>query len=381
MQINPFSITMSIVLFTVISTVCGLFLTRTKGKHLWLVAFLLVLCILRMVLPIEFNGAINVNVWEIYPDLFALMEKPIYRGISVGDSLLILWLTVSMILTTLEIYRLTKQSRLVAFVRFNDVPLRLEAIGRRAADGVGCTAYVNVQISHDYPTPIMTGFRRPVILLPTDIADLDDRQIEYILRHEISHYIKGDLWYILGIRLLVCLLWWNPVVYLLHRSVIQLLELRSDQLACQTLSMEEKINYSAVILKQLRSALGKEKRLILTSFIGVSEKRYLKHRIKLLTSPPHKKASPWMTGVIVAVCMLFFVGSYTFIVQPAALPDDPNDTDFVFPTPENAYLVPISDDQYEIWIEGTYYATITSESAKMPPFDQFPIYKKEDVPQ
>lgn len=380
MQINPFSITMSIVLFTVISSICGLFLPRTKGKHLWLVAFLLVLCILRMVLPIEFSCAINVNVWEIYPDLFALMEKPVYRDYSVGDSLLILWLAVSMILIALEIYRLAQQLHLVESIRFSDAPPRLEAIGRRAADGVGCTAYVNVQISRDFPTPIMTGFRRPVIFLPPDIADLDDRQIEYILRHEISHYIKGDLWYILGIRLLVCLLWWNPAVYLLHRSVIQLLELRSDQLACQSLNMEEKVNYSAVILEQLRNALGKEKGLVSAGFIGISEKRYLKHRIKLLTSSSHKKTSPWMTSMIVAICILLFVGSYMFIVQPAALPDDPNDTDFVFPTPENAYLVPISDNQYEIWIEGTYYATITSESAKMPPFDQFPIYKKEDLP-
>ena len=144
MQINPFSITMSIILFTAVSSICGLFLPHTKGKHLWLVAFLLVLCILRMVLPIEFSGAINVNVWEIYPDLFALMEKPIHWDISVGDSLLILWLAVSMILIALEICRLTQQSRLVASVKFSDVPLRFEAMGRRAADGVGCTAYVNV---------------------------------------------------------------------------------------------------------------------------------------------------------------------------------------------------------------------------------------------
>ena len=134
MQINSFSITMSIALFTVVSSICGLFLTRTKSRHLWLVALLLVLCILRMVLPLEFSGAINVNVWEIYPDFFVLMKEPIYRDFSVGDFLLIFGLTVSLILMVLEIYRLAQQSRLVASVRFCDATPHLEAIGRKAAD-------------------------------------------------------------------------------------------------------------------------------------------------------------------------------------------------------------------------------------------------------
>ena len=113
--------------------------------------------------------------------------------------------------------------------------------------------------------------------------------------------------------------------------------------------------------------------MVFAGFIGISEKSYLKHRIGLLTTPIHKKTSPWMVGAIVAVCAILFVGSYGFIVQPAALPSTEEDPSMVVVTPENAWLVPVGDGQYEIWVDGNLYYTIPSSCITVPPFDQLPI--------
>lgn len=379
MYINPFSIVMSIVLFTIISTVCSLFLTRTKSRHLWLVSFLLVLCVLRMLIPIEIGHAYDINVWAIYPDLLALMSSNLYKTITVWDCLCFLWLSISFILLIREVYRLIGQLLLIKSTRHYQTIPRITRITHSAADAVGCKSLVRVYVTRDFSSPIMISFLRPIILIPPCVVNLDDRKLEYILRHEISHYVGGDLWCKLGMNFLVCLLWWNPSVYLLRQSVDQLLELKSDQRASHSLSDEEKVTYSFILLEQLQKAINTDQNFVSAGLIGIYEKKYLRQRIKFLIDPPRRKPSTWMTGLIVCICALLYIGSYTFILQPAALPDTENDASMVILTPENAWLVPTNDNQYEVWVDGNYYAVIPSEYISMPPFDQLPIHDKESI--
>lgn len=62
-------------------------------------------------------------------------------------------------------------------------------------------------------SPMMTGFFRPVLLLPC--LDFDSDELEIILIHELIHYERKDIWYKL---LLVCenaVHWFNPLMYVM----------------------------------------------------------------------------------------------------------------------------------------------------------------------
>ncbi len=379
MEINSFSVIMAIILFTVVCTTCSLFLYRTKSQHLWIIGFALVLCVLRCLIPVEFAGTPNLNIWTIYPEFFSFLEKTVFRSMTVSKLICIIWVLVCSLLFIKQIYALNRQFRFNRLVRSQKTDIRILRIASRAADVIHCSAEVNVYVTNSISSPIMTGLFHPIVLIPGSTAEMTDLEIEYILRHEIAHYKGGDSWYKLAIQVLACLLWWNPAVYLLRRSVSQLLELRCDSRACNSLDAKEKSDYSAVLLKIIRNTLDAPKKLVASGFIGAFDSLYVEQRIKHLMNKSTSKKSPLVTALVACICVLLYFGSYSFIVQPAYAPPEMEDnTTITTITPENAWLIPIEDEQYEVWVDGAYYMTISSDSVSLPFFSQLPIREKEN---
>ena len=379
MDINSFSVIMALVLFTIVSTICSLFLYRTKSQHLWIIGFALVLCILRCLIPVEFKGTHNVNVWNIYPEFSLFLEKEVFLGLLVRELLCIVWIVVSLLLLARQLAILIRQIKSNRSIRTLSRDARINQIANKAAEAVHCSVDVDVYVTNTLASPIMTGFFHPVVLIPKSTTEMTDLEIEYIIRHEIAHYKGGDIWYKLAVQILVCILWWNPAVYLLRRTVSQLLELRCDNRACQSLGSKEKADYSGVLLEVIRKTLDTPKKTISSGFVGNFDSLYIQQRIKILMTKSVPKRSPLATVLIACVCLTLYVGSYAFIVQPAAPPPEVEEDDsMVTMTPENAWLVPIEDNYYQVWLNGSYYATVPSDLITLPPFSELPIRNKED---
>ena len=126
-----------------------------------------------------------------------------------------------------------------------------------------------------------------------------------------------------------------------------------------------------------KKAVSLPKDMIFTGFIGKFDSLYDMQRIDLLMEKPTQKQRPVLRFLTILLCVSVFVGSYTFIVQPAALPPESDDPTEVTITPENAWLVPAAEEKYEIWVDGTYYGTVSAEIITIPPYDQLPIKEKE----
>lgn len=63
----------------------------------------------------------------------------------------------------------------------------------------------------------MIGFRTPVILLPQ--SRIPEEALPYILRHELVHFKRKDLWFKSLVILATAIHWFNPVVYLMARAI------------------------------------------------------------------------------------------------------------------------------------------------------------------
>jgi beta-lactamase regulating signal transducer with metallopeptidase domain len=59
--------------------------------------------------------------------------------------------------------------------------------------------------------PLIGGLRHPVLLIP---RELSGDQLEAALTHELLHYRSGDLWIAAFQRILCCIYWFDPVVWL-----------------------------------------------------------------------------------------------------------------------------------------------------------------------
>lgn len=378
MTVNIYSVVMSVALFSVISTICGLFLVHTKSRHLWIVALILGLCLVRCFVPIEASGSFTVNCWEIYPELFDFMQYTLFCGITIGRLFCIVWLIGGIICLARQIFAFGRQVWLIRGEKAIPADTDITLIGKEAAAAVNCNADIEVYFVSNLNSPVMIGFFKPKVLLPEYTFTWKERELDYILRHEINHYKYGDLWIHSLLHLLTCLLWWNPAVYLLRNGVIQLLEIRNDDRVCRSFDNGERMDYSGVLVKALKGALNTRKSTLHVGFLGHDGKAFLRQRIRILTSSRPKNPSVWKSLIIISICIGLFAGSYSFILQPAYPP--PTGDDIHILSPETGWLVPLSDGNYELWIDGEYISTISSESAKEPPFNQFPIHEKETSP-
>lgn len=378
MTLNIFSVLMSILLFTAISSISSLFLSRTRSNHLWIIALILGLSFVRCLIPIEITGTFTINCWEIYPDLFSFVQRELFHDITVGHILCAIWLLGSFIVLIKQAFEIVNQLHLSRRKDIVPADPYIQSLAETAAKAINCQKEIELYTVPELSSAAMIGFIKPVILIPDHILNFNDHEIEHILRHEISHYKGGDIWIRLLIQLLVIILWWNPAVYLLRQSVIQLLELRCDELSCRTLTEENRTEYTSVLIKSLKAVVNKPKTTFVSGFAGSYYRSFTRQRIKLLLTPPPARPALWKVLLTASTCVLLFLGSYTVIFQPAYAP--PEEPGYFLPTPENSWLIPLGNGEYEVWIDGSYFMTVPSEILTSDPFNQLPIYKKEDLP-
>ena len=80
------------------------------------------------------------------------------------------------------------------------------------------------------------GIIKPVIFLQKKYAD---KELYWILKHEIIHVIRKDLWIKLFMEFICCLHWFNPFIYFLERKVRFLCETSCDERVIKGCTDEE----------------------------------------------------------------------------------------------------------------------------------------------
>jgi uncharacterized protein YjbI with pentapeptide repeats/beta-lactamase regulating signal transducer with metallopeptidase domain len=94
---------------------------------------------------------------------------------------------------------------------------------------VGPGREIYLRLSFETETPVAIGFRRPVILIPTELATADGlAAIESLVLHEHAHLRRYDDWTNLVQRVIERLFWFNPIVWLVGRRIALEREIASD---------------------------------------------------------------------------------------------------------------------------------------------------------
>jgi uncharacterized protein YjbI with pentapeptide repeats/beta-lactamase regulating signal transducer with metallopeptidase domain len=94
---------------------------------------------------------------------------------------------------------------------------------------VGPGREIYLRLSYETETPVAIGFRRPVILVPTELATADGlAAIEPLILHEHAHLRRNDDWTNLLQRAIERVFWFNPLVWFLGRRIALEREIASD---------------------------------------------------------------------------------------------------------------------------------------------------------
>jgi len=100
---------------------------------------------------------------------------------------------------------------------------------QRAA--IHSTSGIRVAMSPRISVPITVGIFRPTILLPTDWETWDDAKLRAVLAHERSHVGRRDPLTQCSSLLYRAFFWFNPLSWRIHRHLVTLAELASDEAA------------------------------------------------------------------------------------------------------------------------------------------------------
>src|SRR3989442_3321211 len=114
---------------------------------------------------------------------------------------------------------------------------------------------VRLSISQQTIEPGVWGGWRPVVLLPERMGEeLDDAELEAVMMHEMIHVARRDNLIASVQRLLCCLLWFHPLVWLLDRLLLVERERACDEEVMRLGGASEV--YASSLLKVLRFCLG-----------------------------------------------------------------------------------------------------------------------------
>lgn len=106
-------------------------------------------------------------------------------------------------------------------------------------------AGIPIRLSSDAASAAVYGILHPIIVIPDKT---DPNELPYQLKHEQVHIRRNDnFWRLLAV-LICCLHWFNPLIWLLLKRMIEDMELSCDQAVLRELNEEQRKEYALAIL-------------------------------------------------------------------------------------------------------------------------------------
>ena len=126
-----------------------------------------------------------------------------------------------------------------------------------------------LRVSRRADSPMLTGLFRPRLILPDQ--SFGPQELGFILRHELTHYRRHDLWYKLMVLSANAVHWFNPLVYLLAREAAKDMELTCDAAVVAGADAGARRAYSETLLASVHRQKGLGRSALSTHFYGGAE--------------------------------------------------------------------------------------------------------------
>lgn len=177
------------------------------------------------------------------------------------------------------------------------------------ADQLGIGRTVELCVNPLVSSPMLVGYRNPCIVLPD--ADVPEKDFQYIVMHELTHYKRRDICYKWLVQFVVCLHWFNPFVHLMSREIDRACEFACDEAVVTKMGYGYAADYGKTLLNAM--AAGGTFREPLAVNTMSANKELLRERLGAIMSfnKKTKKAGMITAGLTVGIALgAFFIGVY-----------------------------------------------------------------------
>ncbi len=154
-----------------------------------------------------------------------------------------------------------------------------------------------VYIGDEIESPIVVGFFRPRIYLP---SGLPEEYRTYVLEHERTHIRRGDMFFKMVAYIITCIHWFNPIVWYGFYLFGKDMEMACDEETVRRLGIKEREAYAKTLLDVAEGSALKNK-IIFVAPVAFEECD-VKSRIKNIMK--YRKTITVLAVCAVAVCIL-----------------------------------------------------------------------------
>ena len=372
------------------------------GYQLFPLLLLIGLSVVRLLVPVEPSFALEVESTRVLPFLQdrSRVEVAAIGGqtVTVASLVILVLSAVSLALLVRLFFLLHRKSSQLRQGARTDDP-RLLAIFQRVKAEAPSRRQCRLYVSDQCPGPCIFGVVRSHVLIPRELCALGDRDLYYVLKHEWRHHLEYDVAVKLLIECLCCLLWWDPLVYLLRYNLNQTLELKCDAKVTREFQEEERLSYAEALMNTLRVCGRKSvdqprEAMLSIPFLGAtlakrraSADEDLIQRFDVVLKVDRRDSKRVRRG-LVAVMMLLFAASFCFVFQPYSLPalEDLNveikSEDTVGPfriSPETSFFVDNQDGTYSLFVNGEYLHNVDGRAIESEMFQSIPIISLDET--
>ena len=232
------------------------------------------------------------------------VEKEIIK-LYVWDLLTLSWVIVSigMILVLLITYFILKikiknnMEYSKAIIDDKKILLIIEKCKKK----IGFKRKINFVIQEYIKMPSLFGIFRPNILVSPTIEKYNDNEIEHILLHEIAHAKRHDNIIIIGISLLKCIYFFNPILWIIFICIRNDIEIATDELVLENENKDYKKDYCKTLIKV---SCENYDEFIIRGVCLNTTKRELSRRIELIKYYNEIRNTKKIEGFSIIVLML-----------------------------------------------------------------------------
>ncbi len=191
--------------------------------------------------------------------------------------------------------RLAHDALAIARLRWESAPLR------ERADGVLLPPHVSLRSHPTINVPIASGLFRAAIILPeANARQLKSPVAQAALAHELAHLNRGDLFFSFAEALVLCLFWWNPLMWKLRTKITETREMACDDSAV-TLMQDPSAYAQSLVEFAERAMASREGNTHHAALAATGNPSDLKRRItRLMADDYRERARLSMTRALLA---------------------------------------------------------------------------------
>lgn len=248
--------------------------------------------------------------------------------ITLLDIIAYVWLTGCLLFLSVHIFSFVHYKRRITkkgmIVKERDILLQAYKLSRE----LRMKFKIRILRYEDAESPMVIGFLKQMLVLPN--CDYSEEELFFVLKHELIHIKRHDIYFKLLLVSANALHWFNPLIYIMQKEAVVDMELSCDEKVIQKTAFAVRKAYTETLLSTFHKQ-HKKGAFLTTQFYGGKE--IMKKRFKnILTKSPKKNG---LLLCICAICMTLISGMLIGCSIKNELPEETVQTGTISPGVED----------------------------------------------